>query len=477
MPYFTTHQPTTPYFATWKIQNGAPNVDEEFQREYEQFRSSTFNKIPSISKEEQCEICGRPWMHAMLYNQRGYIVKKVHKYCTVHKPKVLPVHLHGFPFTQYINTLLDNGYGNCGYANCAEEKVVKVIKEAMIELKKTGAKKYHGVYMKVQEQWLDANMEKTQETAGAKEKTKKTLQKVTVYGVKEANLMLSTLKGADDSVKDAAKAKLVKAIKDKTLSLVEVIGEAVEFSQFTDDATIAVDVQYPVFQRVKELKVTLGDKFGDEKVTDTEDSKEMYHFVEVQPDGTGNTTGQSPANDSNRSEHATSGSTQNRVEPNNLLTGMAVESKATTKQWIQLKFAEQQGIAMPEMLVYVIGRYQKRIEVPVKGRHCDHLQPFDAMSFLSRPVRYQRCPQCNKRIRREDLVKMEYFQEIFDHLEEFYPRVVQIEIRRNGKVRFARLRALGLSKIRVGDDGQLKQSLWVDSNDQFRRFEGGVIFR
>ena len=137
--------------------------------------------------------------------------------------------------------------------------------------------------------------------------------------------------------------------------------------------------------------------------------------------------------DSNRSNQSISGSTQNRVNWNNVITRLAVESKATTEHWIQMQFGRRRGISVTKMVVSTIDSYsQKRIEVPVRGRACPHLQPFDAKSFLSRPEQYQKCTQCNKRIRKEHLVKMEYFQLIFDHLEKFHPKVERIEIQRDG---------------------------------------------
>ena len=137
--------------------------------------------------------------------------------------------------------------------------------------------------------------------------------------------------------------------------------------------------------------------------------------------------------DSNRSNQSISGSTQNRMNRSNVITRLAVESKATTKKFIRMQFANRRGIAVTKMVVSVIDSYsQKRIAVPVRGRACPHLQPFDAKSFLSRPEQYQKCTQCNKRIRKEHLVKMEYFQLIFDHLEKFHPKVERIEIQRDG---------------------------------------------
>ena len=137
--------------------------------------------------------------------------------------------------------------------------------------------------------------------------------------------------------------------------------------------------------------------------------------------------------DSNRSNQSISGSTQNRVNWNNVITRLAVESKATTEHWIQMQFGRRQGISVTKMVVSTIDSYsQKRIEVPVRGRACPHLQPFDAKSFLSRPSKYQKCTQCNKRVRGQQLVKMEYFQQIFDHLKRFYPKVERIEIQRDG---------------------------------------------
>ena len=205
----------------------------------------------------------------------------------------------------------------------------------------------------------------------------------------------------------------------------------------------------------------------------------QVELIEIQTNGTRHKIGLSASNDdygsnngnsvlsmndSNCSNPSISGSTRNRVQPTNFLKGMAVEPKATTMQWTQIQYDKQRknggayDPSVPKMLISVIGRNQQRIEVPVRGRDCSHLQPFDAMTFLSRPAQYQRCPQCNKRIRREDLVKMEYFQEMFDHLKIYYSRVVHIELVPDGRVRFVRVRALG------------KHDVYVDSKEVHKTF-------
>ena len=121
--------------------------------------------------------------------------------------------------------------------------------------------------------------------------------------------------------------------------------------------------------------------------------------------------------------------------PRNLQLGLAVESKATTKKWIQRQFAKG-GIFQKHgnKVVSVIDSYsQKRIADAVVGRHCSHLQPFDASSFLNRSYDInQKCPVCNKQVQRKELVKMEYFQEAFDYLKAEQPRVERISIQRDG---------------------------------------------
>ena len=115
----------------------------------------------------------------------------------------------------------------------------------------------------------------------------------------------------------------------------------------------------------------------------------------------------------------------------NDIARLAVESKAATKQWMQRFAIGNRGVT--KTVVSVIDSYsQNKIAVPVRGRHCLHLQPFDAMSYLKRPYQYRTCPVCNDNVRREELVKMEYFQEIFDHLKKFHPRVERIAVQTDG---------------------------------------------
>lgn len=159
----------------------------------------------------------------------------------------------------------------------AIKKVVKAVADALVDLEKEGGEnKYHlgGVYIKVQEQWLDDKGQKTKE---ADKKKTITLKKVTVYGAKVAELKVA----GNDVAKEAAIAALNLAIKDKVEDQVVVIGEAVEFKDGEVDGEGKKQEDYPVFKRVlAELKVKLGDKFG-EAVDVKPDSTEMFHFVEV----------------------------------------------------------------------------------------------------------------------------------------------------------------------------------------------------
>ena len=117
--------------------------------------------------------------------------------------------------------------------------------------------------------------------------------------------------------------------------------------------------------------------------------------------------------------------------PHNDITGLTVESKTTTKHWMQRIAIGNRGVT--NTVVSVIDSFsQNKIEVPVRGRHCLHLQPFDAESFIKRPLRLRTCPVCNEKVRREELMKMEYFQQIFDHLKKFHPRVERIAIQTDG---------------------------------------------
>ena len=160
----------------------------------------------------------------------------------------------------------------------AIKKVVKAIGDGLVELEKTDGSKYPGgVYVKVQEQWLDAEDKKTQK---GDEKKKVTLKKVTVYGAKQAAFKRT----GDDAAKANALRLLVEAINGKVADDVAVIGEEVEFKDGEVDNEGKKKDDYPMFKRVvAELKVKLSDNLvhGDGKVGDPADSTEMYHLVEV----------------------------------------------------------------------------------------------------------------------------------------------------------------------------------------------------
>eukprot|EP01084_Bolivina_argentea_P042741 78791_1 len=83
------------------------------------------------------------------------------------------------------------------------------------------------------------------------------------------------------------------------------------------------------------------------------------------------------------------------------------------------------------MVISIIDSYsQCKIIVAVRGKKCNHLQPFDAKCFLLRPKKYQKCTQCNQHIKKTELIKNEYFQNIFNKIRE--QEIKQIEIMKDG---------------------------------------------
>lgn len=165
----------------------------------------------------------------------------------------------------------------------AIKKVVKAIEDALVELNKDDATtKYKGgVFIKVQEQWLDADKKETQKTDGDGKRATVTLKKVTVYGVTDkVAVKTADLKDADPAKKNEALKDLVEAMEEKKAS-VAIIGGEVEFTDGEVANEGKAKEDYPVFKRVlKELKVKLGDNLvhGEGKVPD---SKMMFHLVQV----------------------------------------------------------------------------------------------------------------------------------------------------------------------------------------------------
>ena len=122
-----------------------------------------------------------------------------------------------------------------------------------------------------------------------------------------------------------------------------------------------------------------------------------------------------------------------RIPFDDIVRGLAVDSEESTRRWIAREFSKRRKIAVTKMVISVKDSYsQCRIAVPVRGRQCPHLQPFDARSFLLRPAKYQKCTQCNRRVGTGDLVKMAYFERIFDDLKVNHAEIAQIEISRDG---------------------------------------------
>merc|ERR1712048_1290665 len=98
------------------------------------------------------------------------------------------------------------------------------------------------------------------------------------------------------------------------------------------------------------------------------------------------------------------------------------ESEETTKAFISSLFKnKKKRIAITRLIISVKDSYsQCKIAVPVRGKECNHLQPFDAKSFLIRPKKYQKCSFCNKTIQKDELIRSLYFQKIFDDLRLHY---------------------------------------------------------
>ena len=116
------------------------------------------------------------------------------------------------------------------------EEVLNAVRYAM---KKAGDHKEYkgGVYIRVQEQWLDANKEKTQKEDGDKKKTYIALRKVIVYGAKE-----------DVS----AGPQIITEMKNDSEKMI-VINKAVKF----EDGAISKDKDYPVLEKLRaEVKLT-----------------------------------------------------------------------------------------------------------------------------------------------------------------------------------------------------------------------------
>merc|ERR1712032_500467 len=89
-----------------------------------------------------------------------------------------------------------------------------------------------------------------------------------------------------------------------------------------------------------------------------------------------------------------------------LVSTLATESEQSTLNSIRSQFGKRRLLQMTKLVISVKDSYsQCRIAVPVRGRACPHLQPFDARSFLLRPKKYQKCTHCNKRVCPQDLLK------------------------------------------------------------------------
>ena len=125
----------------------------------------------------------------------------------------------------------------------------------------------------------------------------------------------------------------------------------------------------------------------------------------------------------------------NKIPFTTIIDQMQTESEECTKSFINSLFlGKKRVVSLNKMVISLKDSYsQCKIAVPVKGKFCSHLQPFDAKSFLIRPKKYQKCTHCNKAIKREHLIRSIYFQKIFDDLRLHYDESIeQVEICEDG---------------------------------------------
>ena len=155
--------------------------------------------------------------------------------------------------------------------------MVKAIEDAMA---KAGADKAYkgGVYLKVQEQWLNGKGEKTQIADGEGKAAKKALKEVTVYAAPER---------AQNTVVEFLKAKVESEATDATAAqkkLVVALGEAAKFTAEAID--FGDDKHYPVVTELLK-KFKLEGKSGPDSAVEDDDKAEMVYYQKVEAKPTG----------------------------------------------------------------------------------------------------------------------------------------------------------------------------------------------
>eukprot|EP01084_Bolivina_argentea_P042742 78794_1 len=127
---------------------------------------------------------------------------------------------------------------------------------------------------------------------------------------------------------------------------------------------------------------------------------------------------------------------KNNISYDKIINDLEIENEEITKKYILAQFGKgrnnkKRQLAITKMVISIIDSYsQCKIIVAVRGKKCNHLQPFDAKCFLLRPKKYQKCTQCNQHIKKTELIKNEYFQNIFNKIRE--QEIKQIEIMKDG---------------------------------------------
>lgn len=158
----------------------------------------------------------------------------------------------------------------------AIKKVLKAIEDALAKKEEGNAVYAGGVYIKVQEQWLDANDKKTKKT-GDDDRKKMALKEVTVYGAKkEAQNTVGALAArlALPEEKEAAEDKKHVVVVEKA---VKFTAEPIAFV-----ADFAADKQYPLITELLKKFKADGDKSVPAPVVEDGDSKDdMVYYQKI----------------------------------------------------------------------------------------------------------------------------------------------------------------------------------------------------